>query len=144
MSGQISVDEMSQAASAVVGARCFLTVQDFVGETYSVTLGRVSTGRRVHRVAVQAERVHPVVMELAAELSVPGPVSGGGGLVGDGWWSHETLATLRAARGWVRLVLLQRPRMTDAECDRFIASLDVPKREDLLRRAVEGRGPAGF
>jgi hypothetical protein len=65
------------------------------------------------------------------------------GLASDGWWRSAGVATAAAARRWVR-VLLNDPHMTDAHVDRFIASLDPPKREDLLKRAVEGAGIGGF
>lgn len=66
------------------------------------------------------------------------------GLSSDYWWNGVPRAQAQAARRWVRLVLLVLPHMTSAECDRFIASLDPPKREELLRRAVNGEGPGGF
>jgi hypothetical protein len=65
------------------------------------------------------------------------------GLASDGWWRSTSIATAKAARAWVK-VLLSDSQMTDAAIDRFIASLDPPKREDLLRRAAEHAGVAGF
>jgi hypothetical protein len=65
------------------------------------------------------------------------------GWPGDGWWRETSQATAAAARKWVRK-LIQDPLLTDARADLFIASLDPPKRTDLLRRAADGRGIAGF
>ncbi|NMJ44306.1 hypothetical protein GWK16_23870 [Roseomonas sp. JC162] len=65
-------------------------------------------------------------------------------LASDGWWSRHPADHVAAARRWVRWRLLSDPHMTDAACDRFIASLDEDKRGDLVRRAVEGHSPAGF
>lgn len=66
------------------------------------------------------------------------------GLQQDGWWHRVRPAERARARGWVRWTLLRDPHMTDAAADRFIASLSVAKREDLLRRAAAGAGAWGF
>lgn len=66
------------------------------------------------------------------------------GLASDYWWRDCTLATANSCRAWVRLQLLEDPHMTDHDADRFIASLSPEKREQLIRRAVNGHGPKGF
>jgi hypothetical protein len=65
------------------------------------------------------------------------------GLASDGWWREVSLATADAGRRWAR-ELLRSSDISAAQADRFIASLDPPKREDLLRRAVAGEGVEGF
>jgi hypothetical protein len=66
------------------------------------------------------------------------------GLASDYWWRDCRMETQRKSREWVRLRLLQNPHMTDHDCDRFVASLSPGKREDLIRRAVNGHGPKDF
>ncbi len=66
------------------------------------------------------------------------------GLASDGWWRVEPLRLANAARQWVRWRLLALPQLSDSDADRFIASLSPAKREDLFRRAVDGRGTEGF
>jgi hypothetical protein len=111
-------------------------------------LVRLGNGHReVHRVC-DVLRVVPVARELAGDLRdhpfvAPEAVTETG-LPSYGWWKGVGLATANEARRWVRWRLLKLPAMTDAEADRFIASLDPPKREDLLRRAKDGKGVAGF
>jgi hypothetical protein len=65
------------------------------------------------------------------------------GLASDGWWVGVGAGVAEAARGWVRR-LVNDPHMPASRCDVFIASLDPPKREELLRRAVDGVTAAGF
>lgn len=65
------------------------------------------------------------------------------GLPSDFWWTAATLAQAGAARRWVR-ALLRAPELSNARADLFIASLDPPKREELLRRARDGVGVEGF
>jgi hypothetical protein len=65
------------------------------------------------------------------------------GLPSDFWWTAATLAQAGAARRWVR-ALLRAPELSNARVDLFIASLDPPKREELLRRARDGVGVEGF
>lgn len=66
------------------------------------------------------------------------------GLASDFWWRDVRLETARTCRDWVRLRLLTDPHMSDHDADRFIASLSPAKREQLIRRAVNGFGPKGF
>lgn len=66
------------------------------------------------------------------------------GLESYGWWADYRPAIRDQMRAWVREVLLARPHMTQAECDRFIASLGAQKVDDLGRRAYQGRGAGGF
>lgn len=66
------------------------------------------------------------------------------GLESDGWWRGCSAATARTCRDWVRGPLLADPRMSDGDCDRFVASLSEAKREALIRRAVNGHGAKGF
>lgn len=66
------------------------------------------------------------------------------GLASDHWWRDCRLSTATTCRQWVRLQLLEDAHMTDHDCDRFIASLSPVKREDLIRRAVNGHGPGRF
>jgi len=65
------------------------------------------------------------------------------GLPGDGWWRELNVERASEARQWTRR-LLALPAMSDADADRFIASLDPPKREALLQRAYYGVSPEGF
>lgn len=80
----------------------------------------------------------------AADEPVKIEANGVEGLPSDGWTKHEPLALARKARQWVRWKLLHLPHMTDAECDRFIASLWPAKREELFRRAVDGQDATDF
>lgn len=65
------------------------------------------------------------------------------GLPSDYWWNEIGMTQAEMARRWVRL-LLRRPDLSGAHADRFIASLDPPKRDDLIRRARDGIGVEGF
>ena len=138
----IDAQALTERAAELLGARCMVGVEAVRegADLYGVFL-KADAGS-AFRVA-EAARLPAVVAELVAEVSRPKAVSQGG-LAGDGWWVDETLATQRAARAWVRLVLLGDPHMSDSNCDRFIASLDPPKREDLLRRARGARSAEGF
>jgi len=64
-------------------------------------------------------------------------------LASDGWWNEVSPETARKARDWARRLLLA-PWKTDRDMDLFIASLSPNKREDLIRRAVNGHGTANF
>jgi hypothetical protein len=66
------------------------------------------------------------------------------GLTSYGWWGNYRPEARASMRQWVRGVLLSRPGMTDAECDRFIASLGERKVDDLARRAFERRSATDF
>ena len=143
---QISVEEMRREACGIARQNLTLRVQRIgIGDSYAVMLA--NPHRRVQLVC-SAARVHPVVRELAEVLRdrpyVDPAAPAQDGLASDYWWREVPLATAKAARDWVRWRLLADPTQTDAAMDRFIASLDPPKREDLLRRAVNGIGPEGF
>lgn len=66
------------------------------------------------------------------------------GLPSDYWWNELTMERADEARRWVKDVLLGLPQMSDAHADRFIASLDPPKREELVRRAMAATTAVGF
>lgn len=143
---QISVEEMRREACEIARQNLTLTVQPIgTGDSYAVMLA--NRHRRVQLVC-SAARVHPVVRRLAEALRdqpyVDPSAPPQDGLASDYWWREVPLAAAKAARDWVRWRLLADPTQTDAAMDRFIASLDPPKREDLLRRAVNGIGPEGF
>ena len=131
VSAEASIEDMRVEASAVVGRRCYLRVDPCGDRAWAVRLD--DGARSIHRVC-DFERVYAVVMDAAAELASP-VARAEGGLASDGWWRDEPVATQRAARQWVRWQLLKRPALSDAHADRFIASLDPPKRTDLIARA---------
>jgi hypothetical protein len=66
-----------------------------------------------------------------------------GGLAGDEAWLRLGLAQRRRAIRWVRWHLLD-ATYSDKVCEMVVMSLSGPKREDLLRRAAEGRNAEGF
>lgn len=138
----IDAQALTERAAELLGARCMVGVEAVRegSDLYGVFL-KADAGS-AFRVA-EASRLPDVVAELVAEVSRPATVSQGG-FASDGWWRDEPLSVQRAARAWVRLVLLGDPHMSDSNCDRFIASLDPPKREDLLRRARGARSAEGF
>jgi hypothetical protein len=83
--------------------------------------------------------------DLFAGLAPPLPEGHAtGGLASDYWWRDCTRATANRCRAWVRELLLEQPDLSDHDADRFIASLSPGKREDLIRRAVNGWGAANF
>jgi len=143
--GGLDLETLRREAVGVVGREVSLSVGR-VGsfDAYAVALG---DGDRLVRRVCSFERIRDVVVELARELRAGGDRSSGyavSGLASDYWWKDVSLETARKARDWVRWRLLADPTQSDAAMDRFIASLDPPKREDLIRRAVEGRSPLGF
>lgn len=83
-------------------------------------------------------------VDLFSETAVAPEGHAASGLASDYWWRDCTLATANRCREWVREQLLQDPHMTGHDADRFIASLSPGKRENLIRRAVNGHGPRGF
>ena len=60
------------------------------------------------------------------------------GLESYGWWRDYRAGLRDTMRGWVRGVLVPARQMTDAQADRFIASLGPAKVDDLARRALLG------
>lgn len=143
---EISVEELRREACEIAGQNLSLSIHQIgAGDSYAVQLGN---GHRLVRLVCSAARVHPVVRRLAEALRDQPYVNPAAppqdGLASDYWWREVPLATAKAARDWVRWRLLADPSQGDAAMDRFIASLDPPKREDLLRRAVNGIGPEGF
>ncbi len=81
--------------------------------------------------------------DIYAGLNPPPEGHAAGGLASDYWWNQCSAATRAKAREWVKLLLLA-PDLTELEADRFVASLSPGKCEDLIRRAVNGHGTAGF
>jgi hypothetical protein len=82
--------------------------------------------------------------DLFADLAPPVPAGHAkDGLASDYWWTDCTLATANSCRAWVRC-LLEDQHISDHDIDRFIASLSPGKREDLIRRAVNGWGTSNF
>ncbi|MBW8268297.1 hypothetical protein [Caldovatus aquaticus] len=143
---EISIEELRREACEIAGQSLSLTIcQVGAGDSYAVHLGN---GHRLVRLVCSAARVHPVVRRLAEALRdrpyVDPVAPPQDGLASDYWWREVPLATAKAARDWVRWRLLADPSQSDLAMDRFIASLDPPKREELLRRAVNGLGPEGF
>jgi hypothetical protein len=140
--GRVDLETLRCEAVGVVGREVSLSVGR-VGsfDAYAVALG---DGDRLLRRVCSFERIRDVVVELAQELRAPGPRYAKDGLASDYWWKDVSFETAKKARDWVRWRLLADPTQSDAAMDRFIASLDPPKREDLIRRAVEGRSPLGF
>ena len=83
--------------------------------------------------------------DLFADLAPPLPAGHAtGGLASDYWWRDCSRATCRLCRAWVREQLLEDAGLSDHDADRFIASLSPGKREDLIRRAVNGWPAANF
>jgi hypothetical protein len=143
---QGTVDDLRREVCEIAGQSLSLSLQP-VGEGRS-WLVRLGNGHRQVQRVCDVLRVVPVARELAGDLRdhpfVASEAVTETGLPSYGWWKGVGLATANEARRWVRWRLLKLPAMTDAEADRFIASLDPPKREDLLRRAKDGKGVAGF
>ncbi len=65
------------------------------------------------------------------------------GLASDGWWREVGQGRANEMRTWVKRLLLF-PQMTNAHADRFIASLDPIKRQELERRVASGASTEGF
>jgi hypothetical protein len=107
--------------------------------------GRSGTAQgEVDELTAAAPFMTKAMFACGAAFGKPAPSTYGmAGLASDGWWRSASVATAKAARAWVR-VLLNDAHMAEAAVDRFIASLDPPKREDLLRRATEQAGIGGF
>lgn len=141
----ITVEAMRAEACVVRGRRVEVEIAPISDATYAV---RVMDRNAARWRACGPDRVHPVVLELAEELRVaaqPGAAQfAKDGLSSDYWWKDYTLEQADAARRWARLVLLAMPHQSGHDTDRFIASLDPPKVEELIRRAVNGRDAAGF
>lgn len=141
----VSLGAIRAEACRVRGRRVEIEVGMVSEASFAV---RVMDRRRARFRVCSAERVHAVALELAAELredAAPKPARfAGDGLSSDYWWKDYTVSQREAARRWVRLVLLNLPHQSGHDTDRFIASLDPPKVEDLVKRAVEGRGAEGF
>jgi hypothetical protein len=109
--------------------------------------GRLGVADRTGEVVnMQGERGAIAALAEAAGHAFSQPVPSGfagAGLASDQWWREVGISRAREARNWVR-ELIRMPDLSDARADLFIASLDPPKREELLRRSFYGYSTAGF